>query len=241
MTELRSTLAQISSGTIPLGKRRRVIWDLPTRALHWLLVACLGICWWTGVHNQLDYHQYAGYAILWIIIMRVYWGFVGSSSARFANFIRGPKTTFHYARTLVRRDTAHMDGHNPIGAISILALLGLPLAVVIAGLFAVDVDGLYSGPLSSYVSFRQGRHLAHLHYWLFTILLWLLVLHLAAIAFYFIYKRQDLLRPMVTGSRPCAADESDKAEMLIAPSWRFLAGAVVTSAFVWAVSKGFYL
>ncbi len=191
--------------------------------------------------NQLDYHLYAGYAILWIILMRIYWGFVGSSTALFANFIRGPKSIFDYARTLARRDAAHSNGHNPIGAISIVALLGFPLAVAIAGLFAVDVDGLYSGPLSSYVSFRQGRHLAHLHYSLFTILLWLFALHLAAIAFYFVYKRQDLVRPMITGSRRCADNEPIKAEVSIAPLWRFLVGAVVISVFVWVVSKGFYI
>src|SRR5438874_1467834 len=140
------------------------VWDLPVRVMHWLLVASIAVCWWTGVNNELEYHLYSGYAALWIVLVRLYWGLVGSSTARFVNFVRGPRAVFDYARTLHRRDTPHTHGHNALGAISVLAMLGLVLAVVVLGLFAVDVDGLYSGPLSSYVSFRTGRHLAHLHY-----------------------------------------------------------------------------
>jgi cytochrome b len=73
--------------------------------------------------------------------------------------------------------------------------------VVTFGLFAVDVDGLYSGPLSLYVSFKQGRQLAHMHYDWFNILLWVIGLHLAAVIFYFLYKRQNLVGPMISGKR----------------------------------------
>ena len=66
------------------------VWDLPVRLLHWLLVIGIGVCWWTGVHNELEYHLWSGYAILWIVLMRLYWGLVGSSTARFVNFVRGP-------------------------------------------------------------------------------------------------------------------------------------------------------
>ena len=214
------------------------VWDLPTRLMHWVLVASIAICWWTGLHNQLEYHLYSGYVALWIVLMRLYWGVVGSSTARFVNFVRGPKAMLDYARTLHRRDTPHVHGHNALGAISVLLMLGMVLAVVVLGLFAVDVDGLYSGPLSTYVSFHDGRHLAHLHYRVFNYLLVVIALHLLAVVFYYVHKRHNLVFPMISGHRKAVVDIQD--EMQVAPLWRFLAGAVVVSAFVWAVTTSFY-
>ena len=217
------------------------VWDLPVRVMHWLLAIGIGVCWWTGIENELEYHLYSGYAILWIVLMRLYWGVVGSSTARFVNFVRGPKAILDYATTLHRRDTPHAHGHNALGAISIVVMLGLVLTVVVLGLFAVDVDGLYSGPLSSYVTFKQGRHIAHLHYDWFNILLWMIGLHLAAVLFYFLYKRQNLIRPMISGKRQVKRQgEAREPEMKIVPLWRFVIGAVIVSAIVYAVYIGFY-
>ena len=213
------------------------VWDLPVRIMHWLLAIGIGVCWWTGIENELEYHLYSGYAILWIVLMRLYWGLVGSSTARFVNFVRGPKAILDYATTLHRRDTPHAHGHNALGAISIVVMLGLVLTVVVLGLFAVDVDGLYSGPLSSYVTFRQGRHIAHLHYDWFNILLWMIGLHLAAVLFYFLYKRQNLIGPMISGKR---RGEASEPQLKIVPFWRFVIGAVIVSAIVYAVYIGFY-
>jgi cytochrome b len=217
------------------------VWDLPVRIMHWLLVIGIGVCWWSGVNNELEYHLWSGYAILWIVLMRLYWGVVGSSTARFVNFVRGPKAILDYATTLHRRDTPHAHGHNALGAISIVVMLGLVLTVVVLGLFAVDVDGLYSGPLSSYVTFKQGRHIAHLHYDWFNILLWMIGLHLAAVLFYFLYKRQNLIGPMISGKRQVKRQgEAREPEMKIVPLWRFVIGAVIVSAIVYAVYIGFY-
>lgn len=216
------------------------VWDLPVRVMHWLLAIGIGVCWWTGLHNELEYHLYSGYAILWIVLMRLYWGMVGSSTARFINFVRGPKAILDYASTLHRRDTPHAHGHNALGAVSIVLMLGLVLAVVVLGLFAVDVDGLYSGPLSSYVTFKQGRHIAHQHYYWFNILLWVIGLHLAAVLFYFLYKRQNLVGPMIHGKRRVDGGDAGDAQMKIAPLWRFAIGGVIVTAIVYAVSIGFY-
>jgi cytochrome b len=214
------------------------IWDGPTRVMHWLLVVLIAICWWTGIHDQLQWHLYAGYAILWIVLLRLYWGFAGSSTARFAHFVRGPRHVLDYARTLRHRDSAHSYGHNPLGAISVLVMIGVVLAVVGLGLFAVDVDGLYSGPLSSFVSFRTGRHLAHLHYRWFDYLLVVIALHLAAVAFYYIYKRQNLVFPMISGSRTVAGPVEE--ELRTVPLWRLLVGAAIASVIVWFVADGVY-
>ena len=214
------------------------IWDGPTRVMHWLLVVLIAVCWWTGIQDQLQWHLYAGYAILWIVLLRLYWGFVGSSTARFAHFVRGPRHMLDYARTLHHRDSAHSYGHNPLGAISVLVMLGVVLAVVGLGLFAVDVDGLYSGPLSSFVSFRTGRHLAHLHYQWFEYLLVVIALHLAAVVFYYVYKRQNLVFPMISGSKTVPGPV--EKELQTAPFWRLAVGAAIASAIVWMVVDGIY-
>ncbi|MGY3610262.1 MULTISPECIES: cytochrome b/b6 domain-containing protein [unclassified Bradyrhizobium] len=213
------------------------VWDLPVRIMHWMLAIAIGVCWWTGANHQLEYHIYSGYAILWIVLMRLYWGLVGSSTARFSNFVRGPKAILDHASALHRRDTLPSHGHNALGAIAIIIMLGLVLAVVTLGLFSVDVDGLYSGPLSSHVTFEQGRHLAHLHRKWFDILLWVIALHLAAVFFYFIYKRQNLVGPMLSGKR---RGDVGEAEMKVAPAWRLAIGGVIAAALVWTVSNGFY-
>jgi cytochrome b len=213
------------------------VWDLPVRLMHWGLVIALGVCWWSGVNDQLQYHLYSGYAALWIVLMRVYWGLVGSDTARFTSFVRGPGAVLDYARKLHRRDASHSHGHNPLGAVSVVLMLALVLTVVCLGLFAVDVDGLYSGPMSVYVSFKEGRHLARLHYRWFTYLEWLVALHLVAVAFYFAYKRENLIRAMITGKR---RGTPGGVHMQHAPWWRFLLGAVIVSVIVYGVATSFY-
>lgn len=211
------------------------VWDVPTRVLHWLLVAFIAICWWSGENDELEYHLYSGYAVLWIILFRIYWGFAGSSTARFSHFVRGPGAVLAYARGLFRRDSPATLGHNPMGALAVLALLAAVLAVVVTGLFSVDIDVLYSGPLSSYLTFRQGRRMAHRHEDMFHILLVVIALHLAAVAFYHVYKRHNLVGAMLTGK-----GEGRGEALQVAPLWRFLLGAAIVSIFVWAVTTGFY-
>jgi len=206
--------------------------------MHWLLVAFIGICWWSGVNNELQYHIYSGYGALWVVVLRLYWGLVGSSTARFANFVRGPRAIWTYAITLHRRDTPHSNGHNPLGAVSVVLMLCTVLAVIGIGLFAVDVDSLYSGPLSGYVSFRQGRHLAHLHYTVFELLLGVIALHISAVIFYYAYKRHNLLSPMISG-RP-KGEIAHIPTLEAAPGWRLLPGALLAAGVVWVIDNLFY-
>jgi len=216
---------------------RMLVWDLPTRAMHWLLVMFIGICWWSGVENELQYHTYSGYGALWVVVLRLYWGVFGSSTARFSNFVRGPKSILIYALSLHRRNTPHSFGHNPLGAVRVVLMLGTVLAVAGIGLFAVDVDGLYSGPLSGFVTFRQGRHLAHLHYSAFEFLLCVIALHVAAVAFYHIYKRHNLFWPMIAGRRRSTLTASETLKAV--PLWRLLPGVIVAAGVVWLADNLF--
>ncbi len=212
----------------PDGPARRVpVWDLPTRLFHWLLVLMMPILWWTAEAEMLPAHRAAGYVVLGLILFRLLWGFVGSSTARFAGFVRGPRAILDYARG--RLPVAL--GHNPLGALSVIGLLGLTALEVGLGLIATDEDGLEAGPLSHLVSYELARDATDFHEDLFNLLLALIALHVAAILFYLLFKRDNLVGPMLTGHRE--APET-AAPMRPAPAWRFvLAAALAAAATLW--------
>lgn len=213
---------------------RSRLWDLPVRITHWALAALVGLAWFTAENHLMEWHRRCGYAILALLVFRLFWGFAGSSPARFASFVKGPMVTLAYVRTLAARKPSHAVGHNPLGALSVVALLAALVAQVVFGLFAVDVDGLESGPLSVHVSFDTGREFADWHETTFTVIQALVLLHLAAIAFYLVYKRDNLIGPMVTGWRRFAVDPQVRA----APAWRALLGLALALAVAWWVSRG---
>ena len=220
---------------IPAPSRTRVrVWDLPTRLVHWLLVAGIGLSWWTGETGRLEWHRWSGYGLLALVTFRVYWGFFGSSTARFRQFLRGPRTVIGY----LRGTWPPAPGHNPLGALSVLALLALLATQILLGLFAVDVDGIESGPLSLYVSFDAGRSAAKWHGAIFDVLLWFIALHIAAIAYYGFVKRQNLGAAMLHGEReypqPLPAVQQASAP-------RFIAGILLAALLTWLVTRAFQL
>ena len=221
----------------PARARFAPVWDVPVRLFHWLLVALIAASWWTGEHHDMDWHRRSGYAILALLVFRLYWGVAGGRTARFAGFVRGPCAVIGYLRTLGRREHAAPIGHNPLGGWSVVTMLGALVAMVGAGLFAVDVDGIESGPLADYVSFDAGRTAAHAHAWVFDALLVLMALHVVAILIHLVVFRHDLVGPMVHGRR--RLEEVEAAEPLGASPWKALAGILLAVLFAWAVSTGF--
>lgn len=178
------------------------IWDVPVRLFHWSLVVLLGIAWWSAEQRQLDWHRYAGYSILALVLFRLLWGFFGSTTARFSHFISGPGRVIDYLRNDLFAHRSHQYyGHNPLGGWSIIAMLGAMLVQTTLGLFSVDVDGIESGPLSYLVSFDTGRLAAETHHWIFNVLLALVVIHIVAILFYRFYKKENLVSAMILGSK----------------------------------------
>jgi len=169
------------------------IWDLPIRLFHWLLVGLIAFSWWSAEYHYDDLHIWLGIAVLTLLIFRILWGFFGSSTARFANFIRGPRAVFGYLRGEWRG-----IGHNPLGALSVVALLGLVSLQVGLGLIASDEDGLMQGPLANLVSIGVSDTATELHEELFNVLLALIGLHIAAILYYR-FKGKKLVSPMITG------------------------------------------
>lgn len=219
----------------PASTVRAKLWDGPTRIIHWALVALVAFAWWSAETHHMDWHRLAGFSVIGLVVFRLVWGFCGSGTARFSSFVRGPRATLAYLRTLPSRAHAATPGHNPLGAISVLAILGVLTLQVVTGLFAVDVDGLESGPMSDRVDFDTGRAFAAVHHLSFTAMQVLIALHVAAVIFYALYKRADLVRPMVTGRGKFTADPG----LDFAPIWRALLVAVVAGFVAWAASKGF--
>jgi cytochrome b len=217
-----------------VASRTRVrVWDVPTRLFHWLLVIGFALSWWTAETGRLEWHRWSGYVLLGLVTFRIYWGFFGSSTARFSQFVRGPRAIAGY----LRGAWTVKPGHNPLGALSVLALLLLLAALILLGLFAVDVDGIESGPLSLYVSFDAGRAAAEWHEDIFDALLWLVGLHVAAIGWYRVVKRENLLAAMFhgTGHFPPPAPPLQPAS-----AWRLVVGVVLAVALTWAVTRAFH-
>jgi cytochrome b len=215
------------------------IWDWPVRLTHWLFVFCIAVSWWSAEQNAMDWHRYSGYSLLGLLIFRIYWGFAGSSSARFSHFLRGPRGVMAYVReTREAQQSSKRDaGHNPLGGWSVAAMLALMLAQVLIGLFVSDVDGLESGPLSHLVSFDTSRTLADIHEIGFNVILTLVGLHIAAILFYLLVKRDNLIVAMLTGRRRACERTGIINAMQPVPVWRIVPGIVLASVVVWWVAN----
>jgi len=181
---------------------RLKIWDMPVRLFHWSIVALIAMAWWSAEQRQLDWHRYIGYTVLTLILFRLLWGCFGSTTARFTHFVSGPKHVIDYFRNdlFARKISAH-HGHNPLGGWSVIAMLGAMLLQTLLGLFAVDIDGIESGPLAYLVSFDTGRTAAEIHHLIFNVLLALIALHIVAILFYRFYKNENLVSAMILGSK----------------------------------------
>ena len=180
------------------GSKQRV-WDLPTRLFHWLLVALIAFSWWSAENGEIDWHIWSGIAVLTLLVFRLLWGFFGSSTARFASFVRGPAAVRDYLRS---PDGWRSPGHTPLGGLSVLALLGLTAIQVGLGLISVDEDGLNEGPLATFVSIDTADAAREVHEAMFNLLLAFIVLHVAAIVYYRLFKQRRLVGPMITGKAP---------------------------------------
>jgi cytochrome b len=213
-----------------LSAGKVVVWDLPTRLFHWAIVLLVPALWWTHQIDRLDLHILLGEVMLGLVLFRLIWGVIGSSTARFGAFLRGPGTVLRHLRG--RGGAAF--GHNPAGGWSVALMLLLLTVQVGLGLFVSDEDGLNTGPLSHLVSYDSARTLAERHETVFYILLAFIVLHVGAILYYLLVRRDNLVGPMVTGRR--AAPASGEA-MIGAPLWRLVLAVALAAALTWVVSN----
>ncbi len=179
------------------------VWDLPTRLFHWLLAACvLGLVITGQVGgNALEWHMRFGVSVAALLVFRLVWGVLGGRWSRFTSFLYSPAALSRYLRGRpLPRD--HFDiGHNPLGSLSVFALLGVLLLQVASGLVADD-EIATTGPLNRFVSgawaeLATGWHKGYGPWLIYA----LVTLHLAAIAYYVRWKKRALLQPMWRGDK----------------------------------------
>ena len=214
-----------------------MVWDLPTRLFHWLLLICVMLSFITGNigGNVMEYHMLSGYAILALLIFRLAWGFVGSHTARFSSFVKGPATVLSHALEMLQKKTeTPYLGHNPLGGWSIVAMLLLMFIQVATGLFAND-DILTEGPLYAWVSKETSDFLTWIHLINRYLLVALIAIHIFAVFFYFFFKHENLIGPMITGiKRWHAAAENPPASNFLAAA---IFGLVILAVYILVHSR----
>ena len=178
------------------------VWDLPVRLFHWTLGALVTASWITAEigGNAMQFHEWSGFAILTLVLFRLLWGFLGGTYARFADFVRGPRAAWTYAKSLLQGRPEFHAGHNPLGGWMILSLLASLLVQAGTGLFAND-DIMTEGPLAKHVSKQASDLLSKVHEVNFDVLLALIVVHVTATLYDLVVKRENLIVPMVTGRK----------------------------------------
>lgn len=203
------------------------LWDLPLRLFHWALAVAVAAAFVTAKVGWLEAHALCGLAVLGLLVFRLAWGFVGSSYARFVQFVRGPRALRAYLRGQWQG-----AGHNPLGALSVLAMLAVLLAQVLTGLVATDDSGFY-GPLAALVDRETTDLASSLHRLQEVAVMLLVLLHVAAILFHRV-RGENLVTPMLTGRAvvrdPAARDAQGGGVVALCLAVALAAGAVYAAS-----------
>jgi cytochrome b len=230
------------------------VWDLPVRLFHWILVLLLAFQYVSGKIGGgfMVWHVYSGYGVLVLVLFRIFWGFAGSTHARFASFLKGPAAALHFAKRLFSRQAVPQIGYNPLGGWMVVALLILLALQATSGLFANDVHGT-EGPLAALVPLEVSDRLSLFHRWNFKILLALAGLHVMASLYHWLAMKDDLIVAMFTGVKrvpeaaarerrgiergeaPRRVASRENASAYFASSWRALALFVAALVIVYLV------
>lgn len=199
---------------------RILVWDIPTRIFHWILVLCFVVAYLTSESERWQlWHVTAGYIFGALLLFRLFWGVVGSRYARFSQFVRGPRQVLAYLRSLLTRSPEHFTGHNPAGALAIVGILGLGLLTVLTG----------------WASFNDyGDWIGELHEGIVNVLLLIIGIHIGGVLISSVLHRENLVRAMINGHKRGAAVEAIRY-----PQWvvgvLLLAGLIT---FLWALLSG---
>ena len=193
----------LSTGGVqpPADAQRVRLWDPALRAFHWLLAALVITTWLLGKFGpaKMTLHFWLGYAIIALLAFRLIWGLIGPQPARFTHFLKGPGPVVGYLRHMFAREPSYWPGHNPMGGWAVVLLLGLLVWQVGTGLVVDPDDFINVGPLADQVSAATRKAARGWHNLGATLLLVMVVVHVGIIAFYKLWKREDLVRPMLTG------------------------------------------
>ena len=200
---------------------RTLVWDVPVRVFHWLMVACFAGAWLTAESERWRLvHVSLGYGLAALVVFRLLWGLIGTRHARFASFVRGPSAVVRYLKSLTGPRPEHHTGHNPAGGWAIVALLGLAAVVVSTGWANYQDLG--------------GEWLEEIHEGAANAMMAVVGLHIGGVIVSSWLHRENLVRAMVTGRKQAAASEG------IASPWRSVAAlliAIVVGVMAWSWSS----
>ena len=176
------------------------VWDLPIRLFHWLIVALVAAAYATWRLNWMVWHGWIGDLTLALVLFRLLWGFLGSETARFSQFVTSPRIALQHLKYIFLREPDRQVGHNPAGGWMVLMLLALLLAETLTGIYVAN-DIADVGPLTGIVPAAAADAIDASHAIIWDVLLAAIALHVLAIAGYAAVKGQDLLRPLISGMK----------------------------------------
>jgi cytochrome b len=212
------------------------VWDLPVRLFHWTLVLCIVGLVVTGYAGKLEWHSKIGYTVFTLLLFRIVWGLVGGHWARFATFFYSPRSVVAYLRGQAHPD--HLVGHNPLGAGSVFAMLLVLMAQVATGLVSDD-ESAFTGPLNRFIATSKGLAATWYHkrvgQWLIAALV---LLHIGAVLFYLWRKRDNLIRPMVSGDKMLAHEARSSRDDTASRVGAAVTLAACAGLVWWVVSLG---
>jgi cytochrome b len=176
------------------------VWDAPVRLFHWAVVILMLVSWLSADQGYMRVHLWSGLTLLALLVFRLVWGVIGSSTARFGDFLYPPRKVLAYLRSLAGANKTLFAGHNPAGGLMVVGLIAVLLLQALTGLFSND--GLrFHGPLALLVSEETSTGITGLHGMIFNIILALVWLHVVAVGFYLFVKGDNLIFPMLTGKK----------------------------------------
>ena len=176
------------------------VWDASIRLFHWLVAALVAAAYATWRLNWMVWHGWIGDLLLALLLFRLLWGFFGSETARFSRFLTSPRIAFEHLKYALLREPDRQVGHNPAGGWMVLFLLALLLAETLTGIYVAN-DIADVGPLTGIVPAAVANAIDASHAILWDVLVAAIVLHVLAIFGYAAVKGQNLLLPIITGTK----------------------------------------
>jgi len=209
------------------------VWDFPTRLFHWLVVLLIPALWFSAEQEMLDLHMLLAYSMLTLWVFRLLWWFMGSRYSLLSSLKLAPAKVISYIKNNLNSD---YPGHNPLGSWSIIIMMLLLGAQLFTGLSATD-DVMYEGPLAILFSDDTVKLLTRFHHKIFNILIIMIGLHICAIIFYRIIKKQHLVKSMFSGNKEVVEGKDNGST----PWGNFIVAIIAAIIIAWALSQSLFL
>lgn len=215
------------------------VWDVPIRLFHWSVVLLLAVSWLSADQGYMKVHLWSGLTLLALLLFRIAWGIVGSTTARFSDFLHPPRKVIGYLNGLRGGDRILYAGHNPAGGWMVAVMIAVLLAQVLTGLFAND-SLRFHAPFALWVSEEASNQATNLHGTIFNVILFVIWCHVVAVGFYLLVKGDNLVWPMFHGKKPHSHVPAGHSIVFTSLSVALLLLALAAGIAVWILIQGDY-